>query len=287
VTLLSAVDGHHRVALVVHPHRGAATTLAKLTREWWESRGHTVIEDPRFGSDDARSVTADVDLAISLGGDGTMLRTVHLAAPRGVPILGVNLGNLGYLTTVEPDEIESAFTRLVEGRFQIDERMTLEVTVTSARGAHRPEVLLGFNEVVVEKTSAGHTIRLQAMIGGQHFLRYVADGILVATPTGSTAYNLSLRGPILSPRLRALVLTPISPHMLFDRTLIVEPEESIHLEVLSDRPAVVVVDGLHPLGVEPGDRITVTAGPHPAKVVQFGPADFYKVLRSKFGLADR
>jgi NAD+ kinase len=126
-----------------------------------------------------------------------------------------------------------------------------------------------------------------AAIAGRPFVTYAADGLLVATPTGSTAYNLSARGPILSPGLRALVLTPVSPHMLFDRPLVLEPEQFVRLEVLGPLPAVLVLDGQSSDTLDPGDAVVCRVGPSPARLVTFGPRDFFSILRARFHLADR
>ena len=277
-------DPPKRIALVVHPERERAHELARAARIWWESRGHHVIEDASVGGPDPHLVDHELDLVVSLGGDGTMLRTVQLATAHGIPVLGVNLGMLGYLTQVEPTLLEAAFERLVRGEYTIEERMTLDVTWQGAGGSRH---LSALNDAVVEKDAQGHTIRLQLRIGGEDFLTYVADGFLVSTPSGSTAYNLSLRGPILSPRLGALVLTPISPHQLFDRSLVLEPTEKVELEMLPERSGVLVVDGLVNIPVVPGDVIAIQAGASPARVISFGSGDFYGILRSKFNLSDR
>jgi NAD+ kinase len=279
------LPGHpKRIALVVHPERQRARELARAARSWWESRGHVVVEDASFGGPDPHLADQDLDLVVSLGGDGTMLRTVQLASQHGIPVLGVNLGALGYLTQVEPARLDEAFERLVAGEYEIEERMTLDVTW---RGVGRSTRLTALNDAVIEKDAQGHTIRLQLRIGGEDFLTYVADGFLVSTPSGSTAYNLSLRGPIVSPRLNALVLTPISPHMLFDRSLVLEEREHVELEMLGDRTGVLVVDGLTNVALAPGDVVEIRAGATPARVVTFGRSDFYGVLRSKFNLFDR
>ena len=166
---------------------------------------------------------SEADLVLSLGGDGTMLRSVRLLEGAAVPLLGLNLGSLGYLTEVEPDRLDEALTKIaagaVAGSWHLDERMMLDVAVN---GIHVGRAL---NEAVVEKAESGHTVRLLARIDGEPFTYYAADGLIVATPTGSTAYSLSARGPIVSPRHRAMLLTPVSPHMLFDRTLVLDPTE--------------------------------------------------------------
>jgi NAD+ kinase len=278
------------VAFVVHPERPVAAELAARAGAWLEERGHTVtsvvdsVDHENGLSDDV------VDLAVSLGGDGTMLRTVAMTAARGIPVLGVNLGQLGYLTEVEPPTLERALERFVAGDYEVEERMTLEVGVT--RAGPPPSSDSGFpylvlNEAVVEKTVPGHTVRLSTSIAGRPFVTYLADGLLVCTPTGSTAYNLSARGPILSPLLRAIVVTPISPHMLFDRTFVLEPQQWLRLEVAGPRPGILVVDGVSVAQLEPGDAVECREGPANARLVSFGDRDFHAILRSRFHLADR
>ena len=184
---------------------------------------------------DRDKFAAGLDFAVSLGGDGTMLRTVDLVAREDVPVLGVNVGQLGYLTEVESPHVETAVRRMLAGDYRISERMILQVVVTSdgaARGSR-----LALNEAVLEKVSSGHLVRLAVSINGKFFTTYAADGVIVATPTGSTAYNFSARGPIVSPQHRCLVLTPVSPHMLFDHSLVLGPDEELFFEITGD-PAV-------------------------------------------------
>lgn len=273
------------VAFVVHPDRELAERAAAQAMAWLQERGHRAVRVPDADVDSLAGGD-DVDLAVSLGGDGTMLRTVALASTKGVPVLGVNLGRLGYLTEAEPGGIEPVLEKFLAGEFEVEERMTLEISFQRA-GDPDPPTRTALNEAVVEKTVPGHTVRVAASIAGRPFVTYAADGILVATPTGSTAYNLSARGPILSPHLRAMVVTPISPHMLFDRPLVLEPSEWLRLEVLDPRPAVVVVDGQEFGRLEPGDAIVCREGRTPARLVVFGERDFHAILRARFGLADR
>jgi NAD+ kinase len=276
-------DAPRRIGLVVKVESDVARSVAEATRKYWESHGHEVVEDDQ-SQPEAFFGEEPIDLAICLGGDGTMLRTVHYAAPSSVPVLGVNLGTLGYLAGIEPHAIGSAFEALEKGAYEIEERMTLEITIVAPSG---PTSYVALNEAVVERVDPGHTIRVRVGIGGTPFLTYVADGFLVTTPSGSTAYNLSVRGPIVSPRLRAIVLTPIAPHMLFDRALVLEPEETVQFELLPVRDASLVVDGSLIATLAPGATVAARAGDHPARLVVFDRVDFYGVLRAKFNLADR
>jgi NAD+ kinase len=285
------------VAFVTHPERPEAAALAGRVGTWLREQGH----EARVAEGHAHALASgptddDIDLAVSFGGDGTMLRAVELASPAGVPVLGVNLGHLGYLTEVEPSGLQSALERFLAGDYGVEERMTLQVTVQCAPSAEDTEdratpptrSLLALNEMVVEKpVPPGHSIRLAASIADRPFITYAADGILVATPTGSTAYNLSARGPIVSPHLRALIVTPVSPHMLFDRPLVLGPSETFRLELLSGGPAVLVVDGSCVEHLGPGDAVVCRAGHHPARLVTFGRRDFHAILKAKFNLTDR
>ena len=274
------------VAFVVHPERPAADEAAHAAETWLTGHGHQAVRVPDGDATRLADEAAAIDLAVSLGGDGTMLRTVALASAKGVPVLGVNLGRLGYLTEIEPAGLQAGLERFLAGDYEVEERMTLEIELARAGGGERV-LFPALNEAVVEKTVPGHTVRVCAEIGGHPFVTYAADGLIVATPTGSTAYNLSARGPILSPRLRALVVTPVSPHMLFDRPLVLEPAEWLRLEVQEPREAVLVIDGTEVGHLRPGDSITCREGRMPARLVTFGARDFHAILRARFGLADR
>lgn len=280
------------VAIVHHALRPAATELAARTAAWLLARGHEVrVPEEDAGGDlaehawPAEKIGASLDLAVSLGGDGTILRCVDLVAPSGVPVLGVNVGHLGYLTAVEPAGLEPALERFLAGDFSIERRMTLLVEVEGAAGRFSGTAL---NEAVFEKTVAGHTVRLALGLCDERFTTYAADAMIVSTPTGSTAYNLSARGPILSPHHRALVVTSVAPHMLFDRPLVLTAEEWVTVEVLDGQPAALVVDGRSLTPLEPSDTATCRAGPHDALFVTFDDGrNFHQILKAKFGLADR
>jgi NAD+ kinase len=281
------------VAMVVHHDRPEAADVARRTADWLEELGHRVqlpeedaerIGRPDLGCDDD-ALPAGADVAISLGGDGTMLRTVVLVAAADVPVVGVNFGQLGYLADVEPEHLREAIERFFAGTHALEHRMLLSVEATVGGEAIRPMTAL--NEAVVEKTASGHTVRLDVDLDGTRFTPYAADGLIVATPTGSTAYAFSARGPIVEPTHRALLLTPVSPHMLFDRTLVLDDDSEVALTVGGHRPAALVVDGRTVAELSEGDRVVCRAAGHSARLVVFGPRDFHAILKAKFGLADR
>jgi NAD+ kinase len=241
----------------------------------------------RLGSD--RS-PAEADLAISLGGDGTMLRAIKSVAAFDVPVIGVNVGLLGYLTEVEPPSLQTALERWARGpqggEWRVEERMMLQLAVRAA-GSDTSHTHIALNEGVIEKFEAGHTVRVAVAIDGAPFTSYAADGMILATPTGSTAYSMSARGPVVSPRHRAILVTPVSPHMLFDRTLVLDPDETVSVEVIGHRTAILSIDGQEAARLSEGDTVTATAAPRSARFVRFGERRFHQVLKAKFGLADR
>lgn len=280
------------VGLVPHRERPLAHTLARAAAAWFAERGVEV----RLPAEEAKaaglphlacaieSFAAGLDLVVSIGGDGTMLHTVQLAYPAGVPMLGVNAGQLGYLTTIEPAELDGTLPRLLAGDFAVVERTMLEVDVTAAGASRREHAL---NEAVLEKRQPGHLVRFELSINGTPFTTYAADGVIVATPTGSTAYSFSARGPIASPALACLMLTPISPHMLFDRTLVLAPDEELDFTVVGNREVVCTMDGRHVDVLQPGDRVVCRVAADPLRVVELRPRDFHQILKAKFSLPDR
>ena len=283
------------VGLLLHHERPQASELARDAAAWLRERGHEArvpaadaevagLEELACADDE---LTHELDLAVSLGGDGTMLRTVDLVAAAGVPVLGVNVGQLGYLTEVEPRSLRMALKRFLAGSYSIESRMMLDVSVEAAGGECEEVPGAALNEAVLEKTPMGHTVRLEVTIDGDFFTTYAADGLIVATPTGSTAYAFSARGPIVAPEHRAILLTPVSPHMLFDRTLVLEPDSSVRLQVLGHRPATLSMDGRNLGTLAEGDAIVCTASKRSAKLVTFGGRNFHRILKRKFGLNDR
>ena len=271
------------VGLLPHPTRETAAELARHASARLAAHGI----DVRCPADDGAG-TLDpegLDVVISLGGDGTMLRAVDLAYEAGVPVLGVNVGQMGYLTEVEPVDFDAALDRLVAGDYEVAERMVLEITVVSEGTAQGRWFAL--NEAVLEKVHTGRLARLDVEINGTFFTTYAADGVIVATPTGSTAYSFSARGPIVSPRNRCVLLTPVSPHMLFDRSLVLAPEETLRFSVCDDHSVVLTADGRELGELAADDAVTCPGRRAPGSHRHVGPRDFHQILKAKFGLSDR
>lgn len=267
-----------RLGLVAHPDRAEADDLVRHTAEWCAARGiETVAADATDG-------LGSLDAILSFGGDGTMLRAVDLAATAGIPVLGVNCGQMGYLTGIEPAMLDDALARLAAGTYEISERTVLRATVVSDGPIAGTWTAL--NEAVLEKPHPGRLVRFEIVINDAPFTSYAADGVIVATPTGSTAYSFSAGGPIVSPRLACLLLTPVSPHMLFDRTLVLDDRDELEVRVV-ERPAVLTLDGRELGELEPGASVRCSCGPEPARIITLAPRDFHQILKAKFGLADR
>ncbi len=284
------------VTFLVHPERPDALALARDTAEWLEARGDRArilqFSAPNEVSEEgiARHLH-QVDLngttvAVSMGGDGTFLRVVRMAWMGDVPVLGVNFGRVGYLPDLVPDQMRAALTRVFEGQAVIETRCALEVTLSDRSAVAAQSPLLALNEVALVKTDYGHTIRLATTIDGEEALTYSADGLIMATPTGSTAYNLSAGGPILAPSLRAMVVTPVAPHLSLDRSLVLTEDQVLCVEIVPDRGAVLVIDGEEIGRLEPSTTISCQLAQRSVRVVRNDPQKFGGMLRVRL-LADR
>lgn len=282
-----------RIGVAVHRYRPEARDVVRAVCQWASSVGADVVASdgdlPAVGPDVLSGDPGTADVVVSVGGDGTILRAVSSLGGRPVPIIGVNLGALGYLADVEPDGVTSALSRWHagprEGRWSMDDRMMVEAEFSSASGDL--VVLRALNEIAVEREEAGHMVRLAVSIDGVNFTTYAADGLIVSTPTGSTAYSMSARGPILSPRLRALLVTPVSPHMLFDRSMVLDQSEDVTVTVIGHRSIAVSRDGVAVHTLAPGGEIRFRASDSVARFVRFGDVRFHQILKDKFHLNDR
>lgn len=266
-----------RIGLVVHGGRDAAVQAARALTTAISGRGGAVFaltdEVPGLDATVADTFPDDLDLVVVLGGDGTLLRAVHLVGP-GPAILGVNFGHLGFLTataSLQPDALLAALERgpLIEDR-----------ALLSISGLDGERYAL--NDLVLEKTQPGRAIRLLLSIGGVEFVTWTTDGVIIATPTGSTAYSFSAGGPLVSPDVACMIVTPVSPHGLFDRSLVVGAEDAITLTVATDGPpAAASVDGRPSHLLEPGAALEIRVADTPARLARLDDAPFWAIVRDK------
>jgi NAD+ kinase len=279
--------------VIVHPERDVARSAAMAAAARLRAAGVRVVacKTDEWGSTDALDILApeqfadDLDVVLVFGGDGTFLRAAYLARDAGVPLLGVNLGRLGFLSECEAPDVPWAVDRLIAGRYEVEDRMTLSVTLHDADGAVVAESW-ALNDASVERRQPQRLIVLDVAIGATHLISIPADALICASPTGSTAYAFSAGGPILSPLVEALVLTPVAPHTLFDRTIVVDPTEVIRIRpgAGGHNPCVVSLDGRESLAVPTDGEVRVTRGAAPVRLARLNPFDFYDRVREKFGL---
>lgn len=256
-----------KVALVVNDGKPKAVELQAELTGYFEGRGVTV-------SDEA-------DLVVSLGGDGTMLRAARLAHRQDAPLLGVNLGMLGYLSEVDPPKARDALDRIFEGRFEIEERMMI---ACNARSGDEEVTFVGLNEALIERSGSHRLVRLGVRIGGESLAAFNADGVIVATPTGSTAYALSAGGPIVSPRAQCLILVPVSAHMIFSRPFVLSADETVEISVEGEQAASLSLDGAEGCAVAAGSPVTIRRAARPLRLIRLGGPGFIERLRVKLDL---
>jgi NAD+ kinase len=257
-----------RVAIVFHDGKAEANRLFTDLKTFLAGKGIEVSD-------------TEPDLVVSLGGDGTMLRGARLAHSVDAPLLGVNLGTLGYLTEVEAPHAQEALDAIIAGNHRIEERMMLDC---ETRGQDHGSYT-GLNEVLVERASQHRLVRLGVRIGGESLAAFNADGIIVATPTGSTAYALSAGGPIVSPRAECLIVVPVAAHMIFSRPFVLAPDEIVEITLeASDQKASLSLDGGGECEINPGSSVVVKRHQRPIRLVRLAGPGFLERLRSKLGL---
>ncbi|MEU3184126.1 NAD(+)/NADH kinase [Streptomyces sp. NPDC006923] len=314
-----------RIGVVVHQGRPAAVAAAEVVRGWCETNGIPCREidvwkdrEPRHGGQEESSAAGNPDLVVTLGGDGTFLRGARIAAKNNAAVLGVDLGRVGFLTEVPVEQVSRALTSVHEGRATIEERMTLtmrasrplempsgiEALLRYGRGPTLPPPhvragttggedwgvaldVMALNDIVLEKLARDRQASLGVYLAGRLLAAYSADAVIVATPTGSTAYSFAAGGPVLSPHMDAVVFTPVAPHMTFNRTVVTAPDEPVGLRVLPHSGDVAIsIDGQLRGVLEPGDWVGVYGAKYRLRLVRMGPTDFYSRLRERFRLTD-
>lgn len=277
----------HSVGLVLHPQRDSAEAVAAVLG-WAEERDITVygIADEIVRLNCAALPLSDrdlgrrADLIVSLGGDGTMLRAMRLSDGQQTPVLGVNLGKLGFLAEVDVPDLPGALSAIDSKAFSIEPRLAIDATFGG-------RTVTAFNDVAVVRVPGNPSALVSVNVSGQPFVSYAADAVIVATPTGSTAYSFSAGGPIVQPAVEALLVTPAAPHSAYNRGFVLSVADAVRLDMLpaSGRLAV-EVDGQVEGYTEPGDQVTMRARPRAARVVRLGHTTFYQRARRKLRLTD-
>jgi NAD+ kinase len=277
------------VSLVLHPRRDVTTAVVAV-EAWARGAGIALagLDDPRFPPEvqrcNAGELAHNCDIVLALGGDGTMLGAVRLAAPVGVPVLGVNLGRLGYLTEVDGEKLPKALKAVAAGAFAVEERSALSATWEEDG---EPCERVAYNDVVLSRIPGRGQAALALHVDGQLLVRYASDGVIAATPAGSTAYSFAAGGPIVSPQTSAMIVTPDAPHGLFNRAVVLGDDERLGIEVLpTSAPVAVEVDGQLITQVDPGWSLEVAIADQPALVVRLGDAGFAERARRKLGIVD-
>jgi len=272
---------------VLHPKRDSAEAVAAVL-DWAARRNIQVLgidaEIKRLNcaavSVSANELGRQSDILVSLGGDGTMLRAMRLADGNHAPVLGVNLGKLGFLAEVDVPDLPAALSAFDAREFTIEPRLALDAVIAD-------QVVTAFNDVAVVRFPGRQTARVALLADGHQFVSYAADAIVVATPAGSTAYSFSAGGPIVSPAVEALLITPASPHSAYNRGLVCSVNDRLALELLPDSGDLALeVDGQVAAQLSPGDRIKLQPRPGAASVVRFGRTSFYERARRKLRLTD-
>jgi NAD+ kinase len=277
----------HVVGLVLHPERDCTGAVGSILD--WAARRHIEVIgiDTEIGrlACTAEAVMADelsqrADLLVSLGGDGTMLRAMRLADRQRSPVLGVNLGKLGFLAEVDVPDLASALSAIDSHEFTTEPRLAVDAVIGD-------RLITAFNDIAFVRFPGQKTAAIAVRAGGHTFVSYAADAVVVATPTGSTAYSFSAGGPIVSPSVEALLVTPAAPHSAYNRGLVLSVDDQLGLEILpGSGPLAVEADGNVAADVVPGDQIELLPRPGAAYVVRLGHTTFYERARRKLGLTD-
>lgn len=271
-----------RALVVTHRGRPEAVAATLVVVRELERAG----VEPVTAEEDATAADLPTfDLAVVLGGDGTILRAAELTRGTGVPMLGVNLGHVGFLAEIEPDNVTAAVRRLTSGDFVVEERSTLEVRVISPNGEERTGWAL--NDAALQKTEAAKMIEVITEVDDRPLASFGTDGIVVATATGSTAHAFSGGGPVVWPDVEGLIVVPLAAHALFARPLVIGPHSVVAVEILERSPsgAVLTNDGRRRLDAPPGSRLEVWLSDVPVRMARLTPAPFTTRLVNKFGLS--
>ncbi len=258
-----------RVGILYHPKIAAAKAFAEELAGFLPSLNAVVWFCSAWDEEGAKAQVENTGLILSIGGDGTILRAARAVAPQSIPIVGINLGRLGFMTELSVDEARDRLADLLAGEGWIDERAMLQAELAGKKSFH---VL---NDIVVGRGDVARVIHVETIIDGAHLTTYKADGVILSTATGSTGYSLASGGPILHPQSREILLNPISPHLTFSNAMVLPATSTVELRVRADHQAILSIDGQINLALESGDTVKVNLSPHVARFLRTQPPTFF------------
>ena len=276
------------IGIILNLEKPEAETITKNIIRWLEQHGKRVIVSGvgSFCDGTNYTVCSEDDLAgkadciIVLGGDGTLLNTARNTSVRGIPLFGVNLGQLGFLTEIELPDLTPALDMLISGNYRVEERMMIQASVV--RQGQEVSKFFGLNDAVITKGAFARIIRLKTFVNDEFVDIFPADGLIVSTPTGSTAYSLSAGGPLVAPDLEVMIVTPICPHTLYSRPMVIDRNSVVRVELQDTQAEVMLtMDGQSGLRLEPFDDVIVQRAPFNAKFMKLDQRGFYEILRTK------
>jgi len=279
------------IGLVAKYQEPKAVEVVRWLIPWLKQRGKKILVEDGLVRGAAQSCTkkqmaAKADLIIALGGDGTLLNIAPLVERPDVPILGVNMGGLGFITEVAVDELEGVLGKTLDGDYEVEKRMTLEIWIKSKKG--RPHRFRVLNDAVIAKGARSRIIDLETHVGGEYLCTYRADGLIISTPTGSTAYSLAAGGPLIEPTLGVVVLAPICPHTLTNRPIVVPSAAPIHVTLRSFGDTVIFIpDGQKGTRLNNGDEVEVRDFGLPVSLIKLPSRSYYEILRDKLKWGER
>ena len=293
-----------RVGIIANPGKPIIQSLIHWLLHWLEAKAMKpsltnglaeLIDDDRLrarcrvvGSESL--VVTEVDWIIAIGGDGTLLKTARLVGGTDIPILGVNTGTLGFMMQTTPDELIVALDHIAQGAYSLDTRLVLQAHVNDGQRTVDEDIKTysALNDIVVDKGAVCRVIEMAILINGEYVNTVIGDGLIISTPTGSTAYSLAAGGPIVVPELEAMIISPICPHTLSNRAMVLSSHDRIAIEVRADHPDLMLtIDGQESVLIQSGDRIELWRASFTVKLIRYSSRSFYDVLRTKLKWGER
>lgn len=277
------------IGLSLNVDKNQVQTIAKEIINWLEKNNCNVYlseKSAKFLQRTEKALSTEefgkkIDCLIVLGGDGTLLNSAQKIIPNEVPIFGVNLGTLGFLTEIEVADIEPALRKLVNGEYEIENRMMLEGQII--RNGEKVKTFYGLNDIVITKGALARLINIAIYVDDEMVNTYPADGLIIASPTGSTAYSLSAGGPVVVPKVEVMLITPICPHTLYARPLVIAPDSKVKVVLLNTSgEGSVTIDGQHGFPLELGDEILIKKAPFYTKLLRLNNRSFFQIIQGKF-----